>query len=101
MNKDEAVARAMCKAFCTPNEDDPCDCSQWEVHGIETHAAIAAHEKWLADNGLMIVPVEPTEAMLTNSGPMEGFDRDLFNDAADRCHTEWWKAMIAAAKDGE
>lgn len=46
--------------------------------------------------GWKMVPVEPTTKMLESAGTMEGFDPDL-HDYADRLHTEWWHAMLAAA----
>lgn len=49
--------------------------------------------------GYALVPIEPTEKMLVNVGTMEGYDGA--NGQADNDHIEWYKAMIAAAQEGE
>ena len=53
-------------------------------------AAIAANDKWLKDNGLVVVPVEPTEAMI-RAGT---FAPRVSESPAVCCY----KAMIEAAR---
>ena len=40
---------------------------------------------------------EPTEAMLEGAGSMEGFDGCELLTGPDKCHIDWWQAMIEAA----
>ena len=51
----------------------------------------------IKEAGYAIVQVEPTQKMLIDVGPVEGFDFETVG--ADKCHTEWWKAMIKVAED--
>ena len=49
-------------------------------------------------DGFVPVPVEPTEAMLTNAGCIRGYDNTSAETRGpDVDHIEWWKDMIAAA----
>jgi len=48
--------------------------------------------------GYAIVPTEPTEGMLTNSGAIEGFNGFAEEGDVDRCHIEWWETMIEQAQ---
>ena len=58
-------------------------------------AAIEAHKAALEEAGMVIVPREPTEAMLVGAGVMEGYDYD--DTKADEHHICWWQAMISAS----
>lgn len=49
--------------------------------------------------GLAVVPVEATEEMLEDAGAIEGWAEYAEPDDADRCHTEWYTAMLNAAPE--
>lgn len=61
-------------------------------------AAISADRAYQKERGVVEVSREPTEAMLTDVGPMEGFDVVAYEKDCDRPHIEWWQAMIEAAE---
>lgn len=51
----------------------------------------------LSAAGFVIVPREPTAAMLVDAGTMNGYDTD--RRTADADHIAWWDAMLAAAEE--
>jgi len=48
--------------------------------------------------GYTLVPNDPSEGMLTNSGAIEGFNGFAEEGDVDRCHIEWWETMIEQAQ---
>lgn len=61
MDKIEAVARSLAlEAGVDPDLVSSRYGSLWSSFVADAQVAIAAHEKWLADNGMQIRPVEPT-----------------------------------------
>jgi hypothetical protein len=46
-------------------------------------------------SGAVVVPKQPTDQMLIDAGPMDGYDTDSIH--SDRDHIEWWKAMLSAS----
>lgn len=98
-NDDEALVKRVAFAFCKDalcSCDGPNDClnggENWEMEARAAIAAVRAHDE---QRGMVLVPREPTPAML-NAGQ---------ESMADGCviHSGWcWDAMIAAAKpDGD
>ena len=84
--KVESVARALAGAS-TAGVKDPAT-----VLRIYARAAIEAHETALADAGLVIVPREPTEAMLRASRSV---------DYEEKSRSNSYRAMIRAALEAE
>ncbi|KKL67729.1 hypothetical protein LCGC14_2132080 [marine sediment metagenome] len=89
------VARAICKARGhNPNRrhEEYGQSShgywEWELYDKEAKAAVAAHEKALEAQGLVIVPREPTDKM-----KMAPRARGQIGPVGA---TEVWQAMIAA-----
>ncbi len=105
MKTNEIIARAIAGHFGSLYDDLPKDIQErrerrrnGEIHEntqldmfFAAKSALAA----LSAAGLVIVPRKPTEGMLEHAGAMEGHDRYDDNES-DRCHIEWWQAMITA-----
>ena len=64
-----------------------------------TKAAIQAHEKALEAEGLVIVPREPTDAMLKAGDAKEPIMATLSSDCSDGLGV--WQAMVDAALERE
>ena len=113
-DKLEKVARAICPKV-KPWMDDPdirqsgvCDCERnvetnygpgqtacWMTMNDIAKAAIAAHEKALEAEGLVIVPREPTQEMRR-----AGAGRPMCGDPEEVAHYKY-KAMLAALEGKE
>ena len=88
MNTQERVARALAEIIGTPAPWDELNREARSVWRSYAAAAIAAHKAALADEGLVIVPREPTEAMLNAArGDFAG---------AELLAIAFWQAMIKA-----
>jgi hypothetical protein len=83
----ERVARAICNDGQLAHEPGY---DQWELWLGEARAAIRAILETHA-----IVPKEPTDKMLIDSGTVNGYEGVM----SDADHIAWWKAMLAAAPD--
>jgi hypothetical protein len=94
----EAAARALAGALFTNIEADvrSRDMTDIEITAL-MDAALTAYHKHLAEAGLVIVPMEPTEVMQFEGGEMlhalAGSGHSFTSDAL-----ETYRAMIAAAK---
>ncbi len=75
-----ADSNESCRGCKPPCADDGCDCIS------DARTAIAAHEAALAEAGYVIVPREPTEAMIEAGAPYQ-------SEAVLRCA---WRAMVEA-----
>ena len=114
----EKVARAICISadpdMCVSGsggtgQPDVCYQRAWELHIGQAKVAIAAHEKALEAQGLVIVPREPNEEMKgagfkagehelwSEPGYHEGETLTYLNDEAPEII---WQAMITAALEG-
>ena len=91
------VAQAICNSNLRPIAGGHCDgpeCSCWPSYVEDAEAAIAAHEKALKAEGLVIVPVEPTIAMVKAGDAKPTIMATLSGDCSDGLGV--WKAMLAA-----
>ena len=70
----------------------PAEYKNWEGHKIAAKAAIEAHEKALEAEGLVIVPGEPTEALLEL---MSEVFRIAWWNADNNSRCDAWQAMLA------
>ncbi len=72
----------------------------WRAYEGEAQAALAAHEAWLEAQGIAVVPVEPTEAMIDAGHALDPLGCDVQPDSAGDIYGRIWFGMIQAARGG-
>lgn len=87
----ERMARAMCKRNYPSGTERDID-MMWEGWTEDAAYALAAHDEWMREQGMVMVPVEATARMaVAGANERENGDGEL--------HARKWRAMIAAAQD--
>lgn len=103
----ETIRKAVARAICKSRTCEGVNCCEWPANMGRRHdcpmmrggyddagdAAIAAHLTALKEAGFVVVPIEPTEAMLNGARDwsLRKNGQGVGNDQATGC----WKAMIA------
>lgn len=85
----EKVARAICGIGCSTVHDG----RKCNGYFQEARAALAAYESHLKVSGLVIVPAEPTEAMVKAAFTQTEFEWDYDE------HRKVYRAMVAVAQE--